>query len=311
LAINQTLHYFEKADLIGAYYVLARDPAKNAEYLAKYRAAVVLLKAAAATALSFASVDPDHVQSDTVNGFDKYLDAPSPDGWLAGNEDAFALKRAGKLLEAQKAYADALETTAGPLLQKHSDDVAGQIADGNAESGRLRAFADAFSLILSLAAAGIGLLVATALSRGISRALGATTTALSDIVTTDMVALSTSLERLAEGDLTARFKSERAPMKVAGTDEIGALVGTDNSLAHALTNIGRETVAAAGAMRSSSSSMDVGIAVSERASISLASVTSVIKTTSSVAGALETQAVEMRAASTRVTENMASASAAV
>jgi methyl-accepting chemotaxis protein len=57
--------------------------------------------------------------------------------------------------------------------------------------------------------------------------------------------------------------------------------------------------------------MDSGIAVSQRASRSLESVSRAIATTSSVAESLAGQAREMQNASMRVTENMASASAAV
>jgi methyl-accepting chemotaxis protein len=78
-----------------------------------------------------------------------------------------------------------------------------------------------------------------------------------------------------------------------------------------LSAIKRETIAAAGAMRSSSQSMDSGIAVSQRASRSLETVGAAIATTTSVAESLAGQAIEMRNASLHVTENMASASAAV
>jgi methyl-accepting chemotaxis protein len=78
-----------------------------------------------------------------------------------------------------------------------------------------------------------------------------------------------------------------------------------------LSAIKRETVAAAQAMRTSSDSMDSGIAVSQRASRSLESVSRAITTTNSVAESLAGQAREMQDASMRVTENMASASAAV
>jgi methyl-accepting chemotaxis protein len=78
-----------------------------------------------------------------------------------------------------------------------------------------------------------------------------------------------------------------------------------------LSAIKRDTLAAAQAMRTSSDSMDSGIAVSQRASHSLASVSRAITTTNSVAESLAGQARDMRDASLHVTENMASASAAV
>jgi methyl-accepting chemotaxis protein len=78
-----------------------------------------------------------------------------------------------------------------------------------------------------------------------------------------------------------------------------------------LSDIKRETVSAADAMRTSSTSMDAGIAVSERASKALRTVGAAITMTTSVAEGLAVRAQEMRAASMSVTQNMASASAAV
>ncbi len=87
--------------------------------------------------------------------------------------------------------------------------------------------------------------------------------------------------------------------------------GFDERISKILSAIKRETIAAAEAMRTSSGSMDTGIAVSQRASSSLESVGRAIATTSSVAAALAGQARDMQEASTRVAENMSSASAAV
>jgi methyl-accepting chemotaxis protein len=78
-----------------------------------------------------------------------------------------------------------------------------------------------------------------------------------------------------------------------------------------LSDIKRETVAAAHAMRTSSASMDSGIAVSQRASHSLESVAASIQTTTQVAESLAGQAREMQDASMRVTQEVSGASAAV
>ena len=84
-----------------------------------------------------------------------------------------------------------------------------------------------------------------------------------------------------------------------------------NEVSKILDDIKHETVAAAGAMRASSTSMDSGIAVSQRASIALGSLSAAIATTTSVAEGLADRVRDMRAASMRITENMSSASAAV
>jgi methyl-accepting chemotaxis protein len=78
-----------------------------------------------------------------------------------------------------------------------------------------------------------------------------------------------------------------------------------------LGDVKKETVSAAEAMRSSSTSMEAGIVVSDRAARSLESVRKAISTTTGVAESLAGQAVEMRNASARVSEAMSSTSAAV
>lgn len=86
---------------------------------------------------------------------------------------------------------------------------------------------------------------------------------------------------------------------------------TNPTISQILGAIKRETITAATAMRSSSGSMEAGMNISQRASRSLESVGAAIRTATSVAEALAVQADEMRDASQRVTENMASTSAAV
>ena len=124
---------------------------------------------------------------------------------------------------------------------------------------------------------------------------------------TNLLALNAAIEAARAGDhgrgfaVVADEVRKLAERSRTATKEISTI----------LSDIKRETVAAADAMRTSSMSMDAGIAVSERASKALRTVGAAITTTTSVAESLAVRAHEMRAASLSVTENMASASAAV
>jgi methyl-accepting chemotaxis protein len=124
---------------------------------------------------------------------------------------------------------------------------------------------------------------------------------------TNLLALNAAIEAARAGEhgrgfaVVADEVRKLAERSSIATKEISRILG----------DIKRETIAAAGAMRSSSQSMDSGIAVSQRASRSLQSVGSAIATTTTVAESLAGQAIDMRDASLRVTENMASAAAAV
>ena len=124
---------------------------------------------------------------------------------------------------------------------------------------------------------------------------------------TNLLALNAAIEAARAGEHGRGF--------AVVADEVRKLAERSSTatkeISKILSDIKRETIAAAHAMRTSSASMDSGIAVSQRASRSLESVSRAITTTSSVAELLAGQAREMQDASVRVTENMASASTAV
>jgi methyl-accepting chemotaxis protein len=124
---------------------------------------------------------------------------------------------------------------------------------------------------------------------------------------TNLLALNAAIEAARAGEHGRGF--------AVVADEVRKLAERSSTATHEISTIlsaiKRDTIAAAAAMRSSSDSMDSGITVSQRASRSLETVGSAIETTKNVAESLALAAVEMRNASTRVTENMAHTSAAV
>jgi methyl-accepting chemotaxis protein len=124
---------------------------------------------------------------------------------------------------------------------------------------------------------------------------------------TNLLALNAAIEAARAGEHGRGF--------AVVADEVRKLAERSSTatkeISKILSDIRRETLVAANAMRASTDSMESGISVSQRASHSLERVGGAITTTASVAENLATQAHEMREASVRVTENMASTSAAV
>jgi methyl-accepting chemotaxis protein len=124
---------------------------------------------------------------------------------------------------------------------------------------------------------------------------------------TNLLALNAAIEAARAGEhgrgfaVVADEVRKLAERSSRATREISTILG----------DVKKETVSAAEAMRSSSTSMEAGIVVSDRAARSLESVRKAISTTTGVAESLAGQAVEMRNASARVSEAMSSTSAAV
>jgi methyl-accepting chemotaxis protein len=227
------------ADDDGGYYVMERRPAEAARYLADYRRDLATFKDALEKASQFASSD---TQRDAIAQSRKFLDGPQ--GWYQAEEDAFKLKAAGKFSEALKYYSATPATTFVTQGTRYQKDIESQIATGDADEEHLEALSKILSITFGTIALALGFAIATLLSRSISRAVGTASLAISDIVAEDLAALTLVLKRLAGGDLTGRFASSRAALKISGTDEIGALTKTYNTLAAALGEMADQYTAA-------------------------------------------------------------------
>ncbi len=242
-AINRTEISGFAADDVGAYYLMERRPAESAAYLAKYRRTLSEFRGHLEDVTRLAN---DDTQRTLIADIHKAIDGPQ--GWYQGNEDAFALKAAGKVAAAQSDYVSSAPPFAS-VVDKIRIDITAQSNASYAELARLQAFAKTLGIALAVIAVVLGFAVATLISRSISRSVGATTLAISEIVSEDIGALTFILKRLAGGDLTGRFTSSRLPLKVSGTDEIGALTKTYNALAAALGEMANQYTAATDNLR--------------------------------------------------------------
>jgi methyl-accepting chemotaxis protein len=243
-AANQLETYLGKADDSGAYYVMERRPAVSAQYLAAYRRNLATFQAKLKDAETFAT---DDVQRSAIADIHKFVDGPQ--GYYQGNEDSFKLRDSGNYLAAQRGFTSSTPEPTFVAAQEYLDDIRAESDASYAELGRLQASATTLAIVLGVIAIIVGLVIATLLSRAISRSVGATTLAISGIVSDDIARLTQILQRLAGGDLTGRFTSSRTPLTVRGTDEIGALATTYNALAVALSEMANQYTAATDNLR--------------------------------------------------------------
>ncbi len=222
------------ADDDGAYYLMEHRPTQSAQYLASYRRDIAAFRGYLEDAVRL--VDDDKQRAMMVH-IQKAIDGPN--GWYQGNENAFALKAAGKFAAAERSFVQSPPAFAA-VVNDFRLDVADQSNASYAELGRVQSLAITLGIAFGSIAVVLGFLIATLLSRSISRSVGATTSAIGVIVSDDIAALTLNLKRLAGGDLTGRFASSRPALEVSGSDEIGALVTTYNALAAALGEMGNE-----------------------------------------------------------------------
>jgi hypothetical protein len=92
-------------------------------------------------------------------------------------------------------------------------------------------------LIIAVIALAVLLVPVFLIAQNISRTITTVSSSLDHIVTEDVNALTHTLGRLASGDLTAGFVSERVALKIGHNDEIADLTGSTNALTAALSSI--------------------------------------------------------------------------
>src|SRR5450755_30907 len=172
-----------------------------------------------------------------------------PKGYETLEEDGLRLRTSGNFEAADAALVAADINPSLKALDDYRSHLQAQVDLGELGSRRSASLFSTLGIIFSLAALFIGFVFATLFSRSLSRSVGSTTRAIGDLVSEDIAALTLILEGLAAGALTGKFASSRSPLKVTGSDEIGALIATYNALAAALGVMAIRYTSATGNLR--------------------------------------------------------------
>jgi diguanylate cyclase (GGDEF)-like protein len=151
---RQVALFAATADDDGAYYIGDRRPAEAAQRLAKYRLDVASFQAKLVDASKLANNDKQRALVAAIHAA-----AEGPKGWLQGNDDAFALKAAGKFDAAARSY---FMETPDDILSAAKKLWLSSLAQSNAsyaELDRLQAFSNTVDISLAVGAVFFGVLV--------------------------------------------------------------------------------------------------------------------------------------------------------
>ncbi len=231
-AERQALTDLLLADSRGAWYVLATDPKQGDELLRSYREAVARVDKGLDVIQGGVDTDSERAQLAKFRAF-----WAGKGGYLAGNEDAFALKQKGKLAEARAAYIDEPFDAGTGALAALVDAEQAQIDEIAPAITKLQRTATLVSIATTVIAIVLGAGIAFWLARGISRGVGKMRAAAQGIavgdlqqdvavssndeigdmarafdeMTTYLAGMATVAEQIADRNLTARVapKSER------------------------------------------------------------------------------------------------------
>ena len=165
-AANRIAIYAATADDDGAYYIGDRRSAQAASRLAKYRLDVAAYQAEAAKASKFADTDRQRALIADIR-----MAADGPKGWLQSNEDAFALKAAGKFDAAARSY---FEETPNHILSAADNfrlDTVAQSDASHAELDRLRALSKTLGIALLISAIAFGIVITMLIGRAMENVI--------------------------------------------------------------------------------------------------------------------------------------------
>ncbi len=184
------------ADDDGAWYIMATDPVQVEQLRRTYYEDVEHVASALDAARALADSDS---QRAALNDFDKFWNGA--DGYLAGNEAAFALKVAGRLEEARAAYVSVPFVPSLDAARRYIDEVDAGIAEETARAASNSSFAQVLTVGMGALAAVGGLGIGFWLSRSISNGVN-------------------QMKRAAEGIAQGNLVQD---VQVSSKDEIGEM----------------------------------------------------------------------------------------
>ncbi|HVA88274.1 MAG TPA: methyl-accepting chemotaxis protein [Chloroflexota bacterium] len=244
IAARDIVTWVRSADDDGAWYVMTTHPDQAAALMQVYTSDVAQVASRVAQATALADTDG---QRQALQSFAAFWSGSN--GYLAGNDQAFALKQHGHATAAQALYVGVPFVPSLQAAQVYINIVETEIAKANADESAAAHLVLVLSVGLGLAALVLGAAIAFLIARAISRPLGRLSAAAVRLSAGDMAvdALLPPSSRDEVGQLAAAFRAmvsyQQAVITVAQAVAAGDLTrtlapqGEADALGHAISTM--------------------------------------------------------------------------
>jgi len=202
---RQAMQTLLHVDDLGAWYVLTTDPKQSAELIGTYRSEVEVLRGQIKQVVANTDTEAERA---TLTELVDFLEAK--DGYLAGNDAAFAMKESGRIEEARNAYVAIPFQPALDHLQRFIDSEQGQIDEIAPRVEAHQAQATMISLVTIALTIASGAGVAYFIARGIAGGVSKMSRAASGIALGDVQQDVTVTSRDEIGEMSQAFQGMTA-----------------------------------------------------------------------------------------------------
>jgi diguanylate cyclase (GGDEF)-like protein len=211
------------ADDDGAWYLLEENAAARRAALTRYRSQVGQIDSWLRATVEAAVANEERA---ALRVFSTAWRA-----YLRGNEGAFMLARRGNVPQARTAYVRVSFSPVVAALSSYEHIIQAQIDDAEVTRARVRSRTLAASSALSFAALSLAVTVAVRFGGSMRRRLGRVSSAIAEVVHTDLTQVGESFRNIAQGNLSApRYACARTPIDDGQADEIALLAHSYNGL---------------------------------------------------------------------------------
>ena len=200
--------WVRSADDDGAWYIMTNDPKQAASLMATYRDDLKKVDAAVSRAKKLADT-PEQLTA--LAEFEKFFHGK--DGYVTANDDAFALKDAGKADEARDAYVSIPFLPSLTAAQTYIDIVDADIKRSTESMGAQQRLSQQLGIGLGIFAVVVGLAIAFYIARRLSSDARQGTAVARAISVGDVSAVMNVTSKDEMGDLAVAFGEMTAYLK--------------------------------------------------------------------------------------------------